>query len=222
MMYTEGFFQPMLYNRPESVGSRPKTHHLEDVIARSDTAENRMNRLNAEPMLRHHEPALGVIFSREGLLVAFDKGWPIRMETPWGEWYCWEGMTRRIRHWTNRSEENNFMAQVGIDQANFFRGTEISTYPITEMSGKKLPPHEQCGQEDITADEANMRAAEWITLCEAMTPKRYPHWFKYIEADLPLPPEHPDLYAAKEKIAFYRKYHDYGPRKAYFDKHFPA
>jgi len=222
MMYESGFFrsieQLVAGERQEPCGL------LGNVVLRSDRCKKPEYRPNCEPKIRTHN-SLGHIFTNEGLGVIFHHGRPAWMETRWGEWWCWEhsGPTADPHtHFGGWKEEDLFLSRVKITNDVVRRGEHPVRYMLSHVEGVELPPYEQAYGYTMQHEESQSRTAEWIMLCESMQPPRYPHWMAYVEANLPIPNNHPDYNYAQAELEYYRDPQVHGPLSEYARVHNPA
>jgi hypothetical protein len=223
IMYSPGFWVCMEDWLAEIIKHPGKGHELmENCILRSDSAKPEIRR-NCEPKITRHDN-LGRIFSREGLAVIFFDGFPSWMETPWGEWWCWErpdaGLGPRNRYSSTNCQER-FLEKVLIEEPN---NPSQHHYRIRQFESIPLPRQEGIGINQLPQEEIAARQAEWITLCQEMNPPRFPHWYLYIEAGVDIPVNHPDYEYAQKQLSTYRgqSLQSWSPLSVYALKHPPA
>ncbi|HUQ30180.1 MAG TPA: hypothetical protein VM103_01530 [Candidatus Paceibacterota bacterium] len=219
MMYRPGLFRSYTVRERRE----PGTPFLGDCVERSDRKTSDQFRTNCEPAIGRKEDRLGRIFAREGLVVKFHHGIPSWMETPWGEWWCWNDCgPGEPMLFGNGKEEAEFRHRVVIDGAESRRGSHLSSYVIRQVENLVIPAFEWCARDHLSAAERRQRNIEWIELCEGMTPKRYPHAVHYIDADLALPKKHPQYAETIRSVRFQGRTDVSGPWTQYAHKHYPA
>ena len=224
MVFEEGMFG-------DSFDFSHNRRRLENGVKHSDLQKSEF-RYYREPKIRPFPPGnLGTIFTKEGLVVIWnDDGEPVWMETPWGEWWCWDkhgpGQGRHSDSF-GLKEKGYFLSQVELylDPDSVQRGQpplRDGRSRIRRVGGIELPFPNNVGGHEVENEEGERLAAEWVHLCEEMEPKRYPVWAKYVEADLPLPEDPPD------RAEFFKIFRGRNPRtyyyceKAYIQKYYPS
>ncbi|MBP9822009.1 MAG: hypothetical protein KBC81_01005 [Candidatus Pacebacteria bacterium] len=208
MMYQEGFWlsECALFDEPSprEIG-RHKSQMMRDYLGQSDRNPASENRPNCEPTM--NTGPINSIFSLEGLMVMWAGGLPKWMETPWGEWWCWSEPGpgwKGSEQWASQKYIDLFLTKVSVDTKQFARG-RFSRCAIRQAGGVFIPQHKECIAPELGEGECRIRSAEWITLCQEMSPPRFPHWHKYVEADLPIPDNHPQYTQADKILSQYHR-----------------